>query len=33
MEELEVYDEEDRNLEPIDEEARRIKFQLLGPLS
>ena len=32
MEELESYDEQDQSGELIDEEARRIKFRLLGPL-
>jgi hypothetical protein len=32
MEELESYDEQDQSKESIDEEARRTKFRLLGPL-
>ena len=32
IEELESYDNQDRSREPIDEEVRRIRFQLLGPL-
>ena len=32
MAELELYNEQEQSEEPIDEEARRIKFRLLGPL-
>ena len=32
VEELESYDKQEQSEEPIDEEARRIKFRLLGPL-
>jgi hypothetical protein len=32
QEELESYDEEDRNGVAVDEEARKAKFRLLGPL-
>jgi hypothetical protein len=31
-EELEAYDDQEKGGEPTDEEARRIKFRLLGPL-
>jgi hypothetical protein len=33
VEELESYDEQDQSGEPTDEEVRRAKFRLLGPLS
>ena len=32
IEELELYNKQEQSEEPIDEEARRIKFRLLGPL-
>jgi hypothetical protein len=32
MEELESYEEEEANRELIDEEAKKAKFRLLGPL-
>jgi hypothetical protein len=32
MDELESYDEQERNGELMDNEARRAKFRLLGPL-
>jgi len=32
MEELESYDEEDHNFDQSNDEARRAKFRLLGPL-
>jgi hypothetical protein len=32
MEELDTYDEEDRNFDSSDDEARRARFRLLGPL-
>jgi hypothetical protein len=32
MEELEAYNEQDQSRELIDEEAKRVKFRLLGPL-
>jgi hypothetical protein len=32
IKELELYDDEDKNRGPIDKEARKIKFRLLGPL-
>jgi len=32
IEELELYDAEDQNEQPTDQEARRIRFRLLGPL-
>jgi hypothetical protein len=32
IEELELYDNQDQSGEPIDEEVRRVRFQLLGPL-
>jgi hypothetical protein len=32
VEELELYNSQDENRELVDEEARRIKFRLLGPL-
>ena len=32
IEELESYDEQEQSREPTNEEARKIKFRLLGPL-
>jgi hypothetical protein len=32
IEELELYDEQEQSRDPIDKEAKRIKFRLLGPL-
>lgn len=32
LEELESYDNQDRNGDPTDEEAKRLRFRLLGPL-
>jgi hypothetical protein len=32
IEELELYNEQDRARQPIDEEERKVKFQLMGPL-
>jgi hypothetical protein len=32
IKELELYDNKDKNRGPIDKEARKIKFWLLGPL-
>ena len=32
IDELASYDDEDRNRDPVDEDARRLKFRLLGPL-
>jgi hypothetical protein len=32
IDELASYDDEDRNGDPVDEDVRRLKFRLLGPL-
>jgi hypothetical protein len=32
LEELESYDDQDQSGEPLNEEARKLKFRLLGPL-
>lgn len=33
LDKLKLYDQEDKDKELIDKEARRVKFRLLGPLS